>query len=106
MGIARRITAVLRKELLQIRRDRITLGMIVMLPLVQLLLFGYAINTNVRHIPAALVDQSDSALGRVLAQAVTATQVVDFVEHHHDVAAYAERNLIVQDGLVIGQFEV
>ncbi len=103
MGIARRITAVLRKELLQIRRDRITLGMIVMLPLVQLLLFGYAINTNVRHIPAALVDQSDSALGRVLAQAVTATQVVDFVEHHHDVAA-AEQAVVsgrVRAALVI-----
>jgi ABC-2 type transport system permease protein len=82
MRSLRRILAVLQKELVQLRRDRVTLAMIVMLPLIQLILFGYAINTEVREIPAALVDQSGSALGRVLAQAVTATQVVRFTERH------------------------
>lgn len=93
MNLLRRIEAIFAKELLQLRRDRVTLGMIVMLPLVQLILFGYAINTDVRHIPAALVDQSGTALSRVLAQTVTATQVVDFTEHYSDIPS-AERAIV------------
>lgn len=72
----RHIRAVLRKELLQLRRDRLTFGMIIMIPLIQLTLFGYAINTEVRHIPAAIVDHSDTGLSRALIQMVAATQVV------------------------------
>jgi len=89
----RRIFAIVQKELLQLRRDRVTLGMIVMLPLVQLLLFGYAINTDVRNIPAVVVDQSNTALSRILTQIVTATQVVDFVERH-DSIEQAERAIV------------
>jgi ABC-2 type transport system permease protein len=74
----RHILAIVRKELLQLRRDRLTFGMIVMIPLIQLVLFGYAINTEVRHIPAALVDQSNTDVSRALAQMVQATQVVRF----------------------------
>jgi len=76
----RRTMAILRKELLQLRRDRLTFGMIVMIPLIQLVLFGYAINTEVRHIPAAVVDQSNSSLSQALIQIVEATQVVRFEE--------------------------
>ena len=82
MNPLRRILAILAKELTQLRRDRVTMGMIVMLPLIQLMLFGFAINTDVRHIPAALVDQSNTGLSRVLARAVTATQVADFIERY------------------------
>ncbi len=77
-----RIRAILWKEILQLRRDRITFAMIVMIPLVQLLLFGYAIETNLRHIPAAVVDQSQTGLSRTLIQMVEATQIVDFKESH------------------------
>lgn len=80
-----RIRAIVVKELIQLRRDRVTFGMIVMIPLIQLLLFGYAINTNVRHIPAGVVDQSKTALSRVLVNMVTATQVVDFRQHYETV---------------------
>ncbi len=76
----RRIAAVLKKELLQLRRDRMTFGMVIMIPLIQLLLFGYAINTNLRHLPVALVDQSQTELSRTLAQVVQATQVVTITE--------------------------
>lgn len=76
----RRIGAILKKELIQLRRDRMTFGMVIMIPLIQLLLFGYAINTNIRHVPAALVDQSRSGLSRALVQMVEATQVVTFTE--------------------------
>ncbi|PIW62335.1 ABC transporter permease [Shewanella sp. CG12_big_fil_rev_8_21_14_0_65_47_15] len=74
----RRIFAIVIKELRQLSRDRMTFGMIVMIPLVQLMLFGYAINTDARHLPAGLVNLSDSAYSRALIKAVEATQVVDF----------------------------
>ena len=72
-----RILAVLKKELLQIRRDRMTLGMIFMLPLVQLLLFGYAIQTEVKHIPTAVFDQSLSPQSRDMLEAFTASGYFD-----------------------------
>lgn len=53
-----RIKAVLVKEFRQLSRDRITFGMVVMIPLIQLLLFGFAINTDVRNIPIGVVDQA------------------------------------------------
>ncbi|WP_170789341.1 ABC transporter permease [Ruegeria lacuscaerulensis] len=76
----RRIAAVLKKELLQLRRDQMTFAMVIMIPLIQLLLFGYAINTNLRHVPVAVVDQSGTELSRTLAQIVQATQVVTITE--------------------------
>ena len=78
MNTLYRIYAVIAKELLQLKRDRMTFGMVVMIPLIQLMLFGYAINTNIRHIPVGVVDQSATALSRVLIQTIAATQVVDF----------------------------
>jgi ABC-2 type transport system permease protein len=50
-----RIGAVMVKEFTQLRRDRITYAMILVMPLMQLLLFGYAINTDPRHLPAAVI---------------------------------------------------
>ncbi|WP_238367692.1 ABC transporter permease [Mesobacterium pallidum] len=96
MRSLRRILAILRKELLQLRRDRTTFGMVVMIPLIQLMLFGYAINTNVRNIPVALVDQAQTGLSRALVQMVEATQVVTFTEQH---ATYQE----AEAGLVAGR---
>ena len=62
-----RTTAIAVKEFKQLVRDRITFAMIVMIPLVQLLLFGYAINTDVRQVPAGYVDDSGSSVGAVTA---------------------------------------
>ncbi|GAB3112782.1 ABC transporter permease [Aestuariicella hydrocarbonica] len=78
-----RMSAVIVKEFKHLGRDRMTFGMAVMIPLVQLLLFGYAINTEVRYVPVGLVDQSGSAAGRIITQAVSATQVVDFQQRYH-----------------------
>jgi ABC-2 type transport system permease protein len=86
VGFVNRIFAILVKELKQLSRDRVTFGMIVMIPLVQLLLFGFAINTDVRHLPAGVVDHSNSSYGRSLMQTVEATQVVDFVQRYHSIA--------------------
>ncbi len=53
-----RISAIIQKEFAQALRDRTTLAIMLTIPLLQLILFGYAINTNVRHIPTVVVDQS------------------------------------------------
>lgn len=81
MSALLRINAIIRKELTQLKRDRITFGMVVMIPLIQLLLFGYAINTNIRHIPVGVLDYSNSGLSRALIQTIDATRVVKFTEH-------------------------
>jgi len=76
-----RIHAITAKEVKQLMRDRITFAMVIMIPLIQLLLFGYAINTDVRAIPVAIVDQSDSAAGRWIVEAVKVTQVVEVTSY-------------------------
>ena len=85
----RRTMAITRKEIRQLRRDRITFAMVVMIPLIQLLLFGYAINTDVRDVPVAIVDQSDSAAGRWIVEAIKVTQVVS-VEAYYETSSEAE----------------
>ena len=76
------------KELLQLRRDRMTLAMMAMLPLLQLTLFGYAINTDVRHMPTVVYDSDHSAASRDLWRSLEATNFYDIVGHaqnFHDV---------------------
>ncbi|MES2824734.1 MAG: ABC transporter permease [Pseudomonadota bacterium] len=75
-----RMQAIMTKELRQLSRDKPTFAMIVMIPLIQLLLFGFAINTNVRDLSVALVDQSHSEIARTLVADLAATQVVHFVK--------------------------
>ena len=70
----RRILAIARKELRQLVRDRLTLAMIAGIPTLQLMLFGYAINLDVRDIPTAVLDRSRSALSRRMLGELEATQ--------------------------------
>ncbi|KAF1691403.1 ABC transporter permease [Pseudoxanthomonas koreensis] len=72
----RRLQAVMLKELRQMRRDRITLAMIVAMPVMQLLLFGYAINTTLRDLPVGIVDQAGTSASRALVMDMVATTVV------------------------------
>jgi ABC-2 type transport system permease protein len=72
----RRLWAIMLKELRQLRRDRITLAMIVGIPVMQLLLFGYAINLNLRHLDAGVADQANSTASRALVQDMVATGVI------------------------------
>ncbi len=74
-----RALALALKELRQLRRDRLTLAMTIVLPLMQLLLFGYAINTDVRHIQTLIFDQDGSALGRDFYRRMEATGTYDIV---------------------------
>jgi ABC-2 type transport system permease protein len=63
------------KEFIQMRRDRLTLGMILLLPAFQLLLFGYAIQTDVRNLPMVVLDESRSAESRALTETLENTDV-------------------------------
>ncbi len=76
-----RFLAIAWKELIQLRRDRLTLAMMVALPVVQLLLFGYAINTDIRHIPTVVFDQDGSPRSRDLARSLEVTGFYDMVGH-------------------------
>ncbi|WP_019030105.1 ABC transporter permease [Colwellia piezophila] len=82
-----RVKAIVIKELLQLSRDKMTFGMVIMIPLVQLLLFAFAINTNVRNIPVGVVDHSQTSLSRILQQTVSATGIITFTHSYHSVKA-------------------
>ncbi|MDB2387404.1 ABC transporter permease [Shewanella sp.] len=84
MKTLQRIQAIVIKELTQFKRDKMSFGIVIMIPLIQLTLFGFAINTNVRDIPVGVVDHSQTTLSRALLQTVRATQVVKFTEQYTD----------------------
>jgi ABC-2 type transport system permease protein len=68
-----RFMAIAAKEFVQMRRDRLTFAMIVVIPILQLVLFGYAINTDPKALPTALVDYDRSTFTRSIAQALANT---------------------------------
>ena len=80
MNSLSRLGAIIKKEVRQLRRDRLTFGMVFGLPIIQILLFGYAINTDVRNLRAAVADQANTSLSREFVADIAATQVVKFVD--------------------------
>ena len=102
LGVSlQRIYAVVLKELIQMRRDRLTFGMILGIPVVQLMLFGYAINSDPKHLPTALNVQDQSLYSRTL---ISALQNSDYfrIEHvvngekaGHDLLASGEVAFVV-----------
>ena len=84
-GFWRRSFAMMVKEFIQLRRDRVSFAMIIMIPVMQLLLFGYAINTTPRNLPTAVLLQEDSDLARSILKALENTSYFHFVREVHDV---------------------
>lgn len=85
----RRLLAISLKELRQLRRDRLTLAMMISMPVSELLLLGYAINTDIRHIETVVLDRDRSAASRRLIVQMRSTgyyDVVGAVENYHDIA--------------------
>ena len=72
----RRLFAIVLKEMRQMRRDRITLAMIVGIPVMQLVLFGYAINLNLRGLETGVADQANTAASRAVVMDMVATGVI------------------------------
>ncbi|MEQ8298020.1 MAG: ABC transporter permease [Nitratireductor sp.] len=85
-----RLGALLVKEFIQMRRDRVTFAMMLGVPLMQLLLFGYAINTDPKSLPAALVATGNDHYTRAIVSALQTTNYYRF-DHVADSAAEAER---------------
>ncbi len=102
-GFLRRSYAMLVKEFIQLRRDRVSFAMIVMIPVMQLLLFGYAINTNPRHLPTAVLLQEDSDLARSILKALENTAYFRFTREVHDVAEFDD---LLQSGKVLFGVEI
>jgi len=94
---ATRILAVLAKEFVQLTRDRLTYAMILMIPVVQLLLFGYAINNEPRHLPTAVLVQDNSTLARSTLAAFVNTQFFDITHEAHSVE---ELDKLLREGKV------
>ncbi len=72
-GAVSRFVAILVKEFVQMRRDRLTFAMIVGIPILQLVLFGYAINTDPKDLPTAVVAQDASEFSRSVVRAIENT---------------------------------
>jgi ABC-2 type transport system permease protein len=87
-GFWRRSYAMVVKEFIQLRRDRVSFAMIVMIPVMQLLLFGFAINTTPRHMPSAVLLQEDTDLGRSILKALENTSYFRFDYEVHSVREF------------------
>ncbi len=82
-----RFFAIIRKEFIQMRRDRLTFAMMFGIPIIQLILFGYAINTDPKHLPMAILSTDNSQFVRSFAHALEQSQyftVVDQFEHEEE----------------------
>jgi ABC-2 type transport system permease protein len=99
-GFWRRSYAMLVKEFIQLRRDRVSFAMIVMIPVMQLMLFGYAINTTPRNLPTAVLLQEDSDLARSILKALENTAYFRFTHEVHDVAEFD--NLLLSGKVLFG----
>ena len=102
-GFWRRTWAMLIKEFIQLKRDRVSFAMIVMIPLMQLMLFGYAINTNPRHLPTAVLLQEQSDLGRSILRALENTE---YFKVTHVVRDEAEFDRLLASGTVLFAIEI
>lgn len=93
----RRFAAMVVKEFRQMRRDRVTFGMMVGIPLLQLILFGYAINSDPKHLPTAILDNDRSIFSRDVAMAMQNSLYFDFTR---TVANEAEADALLRLGRI------
>ena len=99
----RRVKAMVIKEFIQLTRDRASFAMIVMMPLMQLLLFGYAINTTPRDLPTAVLLQENSDIGRRILKALENTKYFKVVRILHDDDAF---DRVLASGQVLFAIEI
>lgn len=78
-----RLWAILVKEFIQMRRDRLTFAMMVGIPLIQLVLFSFAINTDPKHLSAAVIVADHGPFGRALLSAMRNSTYFDFIRQVH-----------------------
>jgi ABC-2 type transport system permease protein len=93
----KRFAAMVSKEFTQMRRDRVTFGMMVGIPLLQLILFGYAINSDPKHLPTAILDNDRSAFSRDMAAAMKNSLYFEFTK---ELATEAEADELLRLGSI------
>ena len=92
-----RLKALVRKEFIQVLRDRITLAIIIFMPFAQLLIFGFAINTDVKHLATAIFDQSRTQESREMITSFTSSNYFDIKLYAQNIS---EVNKAVESGKV------
>jgi ABC-2 type transport system permease protein len=102
-GFWRRTGAMLLKEFLQLRRDRVTFATMISIPLMQLVLFGYAINTVPRDLPTAVLVQESSDLSRTILKALENTRYFKVTRRVRD---EDEFDRVLQSGQVLFGIEI
>ncbi len=102
-GFFRRAGAMLLKEFLQLRRDRVTFATMISIPLLQLVLFGYAINTTPRDLPTAVLLQESSDVGRSILAALQNTKFFKVTVQLRD---EAELDHVLASGAVLFAIEI
>jgi len=102
-GFARRAAAMLVKEFIQLKRDRLSFAMIIMIPLIQLTLFGYAINTTPRDLPTGVLMQESTDLARTVLKALENTRYFKVTER---VRTAQEFDDLLQSGRVLFAVEI
>jgi ABC-2 type transport system permease protein len=102
-GFFRRAGAMLLKEFLQLRRDRVTFATMISIPLLQLTLFGYAINTTPRYLPTAVLLQESSDVGRSILAALQNTKFFKVTRQLRD---EAELDQALASGTVLFAIEI
>jgi ABC-2 type transport system permease protein len=98
-----RTVAMFIKEFVQLRRDRLTFGTMIFIPLVQLTLFGFAINTTPRHLPTAVLVYEDSDVGRSILSALSNTSYFELTKV---VRSEAEMDHLMRSGQVLFGVEI
>jgi len=96
-----RLRGIIAKEFTQMRRDRLTFAMMLGIPLIQLTLFGFAINSDPRHLPAAVLLADQGPQGRTLLYAMKNSTYFDFVRQvkteteGHDLLARGQVQFVI-----------
>ncbi|MCC8428730.1 ABC transporter permease [Reyranella aquatilis] len=96
-GFLQRLGAIIVKEVLQLRRDRLTFAMMFVMPIVQLLLFGYAIDTDPHRLPTAVIAADQSQITRTVLSALSNTGYMRFTHHP---TSEDQANALLQQGEV------
>jgi ABC-2 type transport system permease protein len=102
-GFRTRTRAMMIKEFIQLRRDRVSFAMIIMIPLMQLVLFGYAINTTPRNLPTAVLLQETSDVGRSIIAALENTR---YFRVTHRLSTVEEFDAVIRSGQVLFAVEI
>jgi ABC-2 type transport system permease protein len=97
MGFTRRLLAMILKEVRQLRRDRLTFAMMFGIPIIQLVLFGYAINNDPKGLPTAVLASDSSTITRALVSAIGNTGYFSLT---HGVSTEAEADALLQSGAI------